>query len=226
MKNYILLYMSIGIVLFFALLNVQLPSLTGGAIITQYTTEEQEVAAYRLHDKVKDFFQIQGIQFPEGPCSLIAQQMYEDIALKSLDVSSGFANTANERIASMNFVIDRLRRYGTIDMIKGETLLSNYDVNSMISLNMESIVTVPKEDRTNFYSMDLLGNTADKFYITKGRFSTPSFDCAFVQYNGDVACDCDAHPIRGIEVAGITGIPPDKDYYQTAIDKIKQLKNQ
>lgn len=220
MRKQIWLYLSFGIILFFTLLNVKMPSITGASIT------EEGVAAERLHDKVKDFFQIEGLLFPEGPCALIAKQMYEDIALKSLDVSAGFSNDANERISSTNFVIDRLRRYGTIDMVKGTNLLLDYEVDSMISFNVESIVTVPKEDRTNFYSMDLMGNTEDKFYITKGRFSTPSFDCAFVRHNGDVACDCDAHPIKGIEVAGITGIPPDKDYYQAAIDKIEQLKTQ
>ena len=221
MKRQILLYLSFALVLFFALLNVRIPSPTG-AEITDYD-ETQSVHAMRLHDEVKTFFGIQGIMFPEGTCGNVAMQLYEDTALKSLDVTAGFSNSGTERIASTNFVIDRLRRYGTLDMVKGANLLENYNVDSMMSINMESIVTVPKEDRTNFFSMDLMGFSGGMFIVNKGRFSTPSFECVFARYNGEIVCDCDAHPISGIEIAGITGIKPPVDYDARIRAKLEQI---
>lgn len=219
------LYLSVLVVLLSALLVVKQSSPTGGFVVKDYS-EPQEQFAYTLHTKVAGFFNTPLIVFPQTACGTVAREMYEDIAFRVLDVSTGFENTASERIASVNFVTDRLRRYGTLDMVKGATLLQGYVADSIISINLESVVAVPKEQRANFFSMDLLGYTRDAFYVEKGRFSTPSFDCAFIRYNGDTLCECQAHPIRGIEVAGITGFAPDRDYYQEVIDRFEQRKNQ
>lgn len=229
LQHQIYLFLSIGVFLVLALTSIHLPDPTGMAIVQDYTANDRDGNTYAkvLHDQVATFFGIQGIYFPQHACTDVAMSMYNDVAYRPVDEHAGFQSAGNERIASINFVIDRLRRYGTIDLIKGQQLLEKFDTNSMISLNMEAIVRVPKEDRTNFYSMDLFGNTVQgNLYIQRGRFSTPSFDCAFVQYNGNIACNCDAHPIRGIEVAGITGFAPDKDYYGEVIAKIRALEQQ
>jgi len=224
--HHLLFYSVAACFLFFALLHVEIPGPTGGAIVQTYTNHEHESDTYAelLHDHVKEFFGIAGVYFPNDACGGIARSMYEEITFRPVDVTTGFESQGQERIATKNFVIDRLRRYGTIDMAHGASILEEFDADSMISLNAEAIVAVPKEDRANFFSMDLFGFIDGDFYVQKGRFSTPSMDCAFVRYNGDVACDCDAHPIRGIEVAGITAYVPDKDYYGEVLAELKQLQ--
>ena len=159
-----------------AVLTMRAPSPTGATV----DLTESDVNAKRLHDDVKSFFDVQAVLFPNGACGDVAMQLYEDVALRPLDTSTGFSNPGPERISSTNFVIDRLRRYGTLDMIRGENLLEDYDADSALSLSVESVVAVPKAQRMNFLSLDLFGESNGLFLVKRGRFATPSFECIFV----------------------------------------------
>jgi len=223
-------YLGIGLAVFFILVNVNLSShseITGASIIKDYS-ETDKSYAYNLDMNIKDFFNTNTFIFPDNVCGDVARDIYIDLSFKDVDVITGFDSKGIQKVASLNFVTDRLRRYGTVDLIKGDYLLKDYSVDTMISFNVESIVAVPKEQRANFISMDLMGiQEGPLIYITKGRYSTPSFDCAFTKYNGDVVCRCDAHPIQGIEVAGITASIPNKEFYnnlQEELDLLLQKK--
>lgn len=172
-------------------------SITGGAVIG-----DGEISASAPADKVHEFFGIQRVVFPEYGCGDIARGLYENIAYKSANEMVGFATNGPTRAATINFVLDRIRQYGTIDMIKGKSLIGGFE-DSMISINTEAIVRTPKANRNTFFNMDLYGITNQNFYVQKGRFSTPSLDCTFTNQDGQAICDCKVHSIRDIAVAGI-----------------------
>ncbi|MEM3154369.1 MAG: hypothetical protein QW165_02250 [Candidatus Woesearchaeota archaeon] len=204
MNHHLLLFLCIGIVIFFALMHVEMLSLTGAAIVKDYTGKESY--AMNMHATVLKFLQVEGITYPHHVCTEIAKELYLNIAQPSAVVTAGFASSGPERVASINFVTEWDDVYGTIDIIHGKEILSDYDADTMMSISVESIVRLPKRARANFFSLDLFGFSRDRFYITEGKFSTPSFDCYFGRENGELMCDCDAHPIAGIEIAGITGV--------------------
>ncbi len=211
MKHQLLLFLSVGLVIFFALINFDKPSLTGAAIIKDNTGSESY--AMNMHATVLDFLRVEGISYPSNECTEIARELYVNIARPSAVVTAGFASSGPERVASINFVTEWDDVYGTIDLIHGKNILSDYNADTMMSISVESIVRLPKRARANFFSLDVFGFSRDKFYITEGKFSTPSFDCYFAKENGEFLCDCDAHPIAGIEVAGITGVKAPLDIH-------------
>ncbi len=202
MKHQLLLFLSVGIVLFFFLVNIDgKPSITGAA------TEEKEPSHAKVLDNIiTNFFGDFHIDFPDGGCGDIAQELYGNIAYSPLDTTAGYGTTGSHRIATMNFVIDRTARYGTVDMAKGSDIIDDGQTDSFISINSESIVRVPKEVRTTYFSMDLYGLSEGQFVVTHGAFSTPSVDCTFITQNRMAICDCVSHSIVGIRVAGITAL--------------------
>lgn len=196
---------------------------TGGAVIDQ--NGPLQTRAVPLEDHVNTFFGITDVLFPQHACAIVAERMYEDITSRPPDVTNGFRTQGPERVSTTNFVTDRYRRYGTIDLVHGQALLENNDADSAISLNTETSVQVPKAARANFFSMDMYGITTQQhFIVTKARYSTPSLDCAFLTYNGNVECNCNHHPIANIEVAGITAVIPTKDYFEEVIQEVRETR--
>jgi len=208
MKHQLLLFFSVGIVLFFFLVSIDgKPSITGAATADEKGTSR----AFVLNDFVKNFFGDIDIDFPDGGCGDIAQELYSTVAFSELDDTSGYSTTGRSRIATMNFVTGRTAKYGTLDMAKGSDVINDGMTDSFISLNSETIVRVPKEVRTTYFAMDLYGFSNNEFVVTHGTFSTPSVDCSFVTRNRMAICDCVSHTIRGIRIAGIA-VPRDFRY--------------
>jgi hypothetical protein len=205
MKHQLLLFSSVGLVLFFFLVSLDgKPSITGAS-----TTEENDAShALVLDNVITNFFGDEHIDFPDGGCGDIAKELYGNIAYSQLDVTAGYATTGSHRIATMNFVVDRTSKYGTVDMAKGSDVIDDGQIDSFISINSETIVRVPKEVRTTYFSMDLYGMSRGMFSVMHGSFSTPSVDCTFFTRDGRAICDCVSHPITGIRIAGITGLRP------------------
>lgn len=170
-------------------------SITGGAIIG-------ETGASTPAAKVHEFFEVNGVIFPAQDCGDIARGLYENIADVAADDMVGFTTQGMNKAATINFVLDRIRLMGTLDLIKG-TVIDDPYADSMISINSEAIARTPKEVRKTFFNMDLYGVTDRFFYVYRGRFSTPSLDCSFVNHEGKAVCDCKVHSIRDIAVAGI-----------------------
>ncbi len=201
MKHQLLLFLSIGIIFFFILLNIDI--LPGNSITGAATKETKEFYSYTLNHVVTEFFHDADINFPDGGCGDIAQELYGNIAYSPLDTSAGYGTTGADRLSTMNFVIDRTARYGTLDMAKGNEIISDGSTDSFISINTETIVRVPKEVRTTYFAMDLYGFSDNEFIVSHGSFSTPSVDCTFITRNGRAICNCSSHPITGIRIAGI-----------------------
>ena len=126
-------------------------SITGGAVIGN-----AETYSYTPAGRVHGFFGVSGIVFPSQDCGEIAQGLYNNIADKSADDMAGFATTGQNRAATVNFILDRIRLVGTIDMIKGSMIDDPY-ADSMISINSEAVVRTPKDTRKTFFNMDLMG---------------------------------------------------------------------
>jgi hypothetical protein len=153
-------------------------------------------------DKVHEFFNVEGVMFPSYDCGEIALGLYQNIADKAADDMAGFMTQGANRAATINFILDRIRLVGTIDMVKGN-IVTDPLTDSLISINSEAVVRTPKDTRKTFFNMDLYGVTNQFFYVQHGRFSTPSLDCDFVNQDGVAICDCKVHSIRDIAVAGI-----------------------
>ncbi len=204
MRHQILISLSAGLVLFFALLNIHIPTGTPtGAVVEAETTY-----AFTINHLVKDFFDVEDVIFPIGSCGEVARELYGNIAYTPTDVTSGFSTRGPDRLATIDFVIDRIERFGTIDMAIGESMRLGKPLDSFISINAESIVRVPKDTRSTYYLMDLHASANGLLYITSGQFSTPSVDCDFTTKDGFAICDCQVHRIYGIETGGITALRP------------------
>ena len=206
MKHQLLLFLSIGIIFFFVLLNIELPKggITGAAIVE----ETEDNYALKLSHLVNNFFEVNGIIFPLGDCGDITREMYKGLTRYAFSETAGYGTNGYHRLASISFDIDELDAFGTIDMAKGETLLKGDDADSFISINSEAIIRVPKELRSTFFLMDLYGNSGTYFTVTRGSFSTPSVECSFITRDGQAVCDCNVHSIYGIRTGGITGVKP------------------
>lgn len=210
MKHQFLVYATIGLVVFFVAFNIDNPSFTGMAV-----EESEGIHAVNLNDVISDFFNVYAVQFPDS-CGVVANDLYDNVAYRSIDDTAGFATSGIDRVASINFVIDRTERLGTLDMLR---MSPDSSENAMISINTESAVWVARNVRSNFMVMDLFGRTADVFYVTRGRYSTPSIDCFFVVHLGKTVCDCKVHSISGISVAGITSYQPPDEYYDILMER-------
>ncbi|MCX6708257.1 MAG: hypothetical protein NTW67_01220 [Candidatus Woesearchaeota archaeon] len=103
MKHQLLIFASIGIIVFFALLNIDIPALSGHSLTGQ-VVEEPEAYPVTLNDVVKDFFVVSYVDFPSGGCGDVAAGLYENIFMRSLDATTGFATTGVDRLATINFV--------------------------------------------------------------------------------------------------------------------------
>ena len=172
-------------------------SITGGAIIGDAQTKTSAPA-----DQIHEFFLVDDVIFPIGGCGDIAKGLYESTLKQQANEMVGFKTEGPTRAATINFVLDRIRKFGTVDMITGNLIDDPY-ADSLISINTEAVVRTPKETRKTFYNMDLYGIANQYFYIQHGRFATPSLDCTFFNKEGYAVCDCEVHAIRDIAVAGI-----------------------
>lgn len=157
-----------------------------------------ENRAMTLDSLVTGFFNVESVRFPVGGCGDVARQLYDDVATPSLDVSTGFQTLGSNSVSTINFVIDRTERLGTLDMGKGMALVKGADGDSFISLSVDAVVRVPKALRFTTITLNLHGMHQRDFVVTSGVFTTPSFDCAFRAQDGRAVCDCTMHPQEGI----------------------------
>ncbi len=205
MRHQLLILLSVGIVLFFFFINIgEKPSITGASLME----ETERTYAVRLHHIANDFFEIDGLQFPEGGCGEIAQQLYSHIVSSSVDETSGFYTSGKSRLATLGFDMDQKDTFGTLDMIKGPVLMNGKPDDSFISISAEAIVRIPKEIKTTYYFMDLYGTSDGVFVVNRGSFSTPTADCSFVVNDGMADCKCNVHRVSGIRTGGITALRP------------------
>lgn len=197
MKHQLLIFLSVGLVIFFALLNIKIPSPTGETIVK--TTEDTYAIA--LDHVVNRFFNIAGIRFPQGTCGDVVRELYGNIAYESLTATAGFGTSGEHRLATVSFAIEPMDAFGTVDMVKS-SILNGGEVDSFITMSVETIVRVPKDTRSTYLFIDLYGVSDDAFNVVHGLFSTPSVDCTFVTKEGVAVCDCKVHRIYGIEIGG------------------------
>ncbi len=190
------IFLSIFIVIVLVLVKINITTPTGAVV------EESPTYATTLDHLAQEFFGVSGILFPRQGCGDIANGLYADIAFTPIDEIAGFETSGPNSASTVNFVIDRVRRLGTFDMIKGSTLV-NQGADGMISVNAEAIVRIPKDLRNTFFNMDLYGTSDRVFMVKRGRFSIPSMDCEFTVANGIAICDCKIHSIRDLSIAGI-----------------------
>ncbi len=202
MRHQILVILSIGIIIFFTLINLEITTPTGATI----TKTQETNYALGLSHVVNRFFDVEGIRFPLGACGDVVRELYGNIAYDSFTASSGFGTRGAHRLATISFAIEPTDVFGTVDLVKS-TLLNGGEVDSFITLSAETIVRVPKDTRSTYLFIDLYGITDNAFNVVRGQFSTPSVDCTFETKNGKAICDCKAHRIYGIEIGGETITP-------------------
>ena len=173
---------------------IKTPALTGLAVQEK---QEQQTYAHTLNDRITRFFGVYAIDFPRGQCTAIAEELYNELAFKTTEITSGYSTTGKERLATINFGVERTESLGTVDLVKGKTITGNEDTDSYISMHTESVIRLPKKERLTFFALDIYGTTDELFTVRKGRFSTPAVDCEFTAQNGIADCKCSTHPIKG-----------------------------
>ena len=169
-----------------------------------FVADKENTYAETFGHVVNKFFDIEAVYFPPGICTSIVEEIYAELAGSRIDVTRGIETTGNEKLATMNFVVNRIMPYGTLDMVKGTNLIDSPVMDSFISISAEMVAHTTRSRRLNYYTIDLFGKTNGLFYVEKGKLATPSVDCYFATKNGDTLCSCKAHTITGIAVAGIT----------------------
>ncbi len=190
MRHSIALLTSVALAVFFVLLQIKLPSPTGAV------AEEQHNVSLGLNQEVDNFFGTNGVLFPRGNCGDVISDFYSYYAFMPA-MTEGFATEGADKVATINFMMDRVRYVGTMDLFKGQ-FLSAGDENAQIGVKMESITRIPKGSRRNFFDFNIYGITDGTFVVTRGTFSTPSLDCEFKTASGLAICNCQAHSIRDI----------------------------
>jgi len=158
---------------------------------------ESENYAKNLNHIINEFFDTAGIYFPSGSCTFVAEELFNNIAPERIDTTSGYETTGREKLATWNFVVGRTTHFGTMDLVKGKSLIGARDANSFISFNTETVVRVPKKERLTFFSMDLYGVSEDLFYVNRGKFKTPTVECNFTARDGNAICNCKTSSIKG-----------------------------
>ena len=193
MKYEYLVIATAGIIIFLLALNIKIPGgLTGAATI------DAESYAYTLQNIIQNFYGIYDIRFPKGTCTQIAEQLYLDLAMQPMTVTSGYDTNGNERVATLTFGIDR--HIGIADMVKGRSLTNDPESDSMLAIHTETVVRIPPDPvRMTFYNMELHGTTTGNFIVNRGSFSTPTLDCSFISVRGIAQCQCETHPQQGIQ---------------------------
>ena len=154
-----------------------------------------------LDDIVTQFFNTESVQFPSGNCGTILSQLYSDIAFTPMDTRAGFTTAT---LTTLNFVIDRTARMGTLDLGKGRMLTNGAPADGFINIDTSAIVRVPKALRATNFRTHLYGLMGKSFTITHGAFSTPSVDCTFTTDNGKARCTCESHAQEGLEEASVS----------------------
>ena len=157
-----------------------------------------------LNDVVTSFFNVDGVRFPSGSCGDIMSQFYADIGFTPLDTNTGFRTAGENRLATINFVIDRTARMGTVDMGTGRMLTDGAAADGFLNLDVSAIVRVPKALRVTTVQLHAYGTLRKSFTLTHGTFTTPSVDCTFTSRDGNAVCSCASHEQQGLEELSVS----------------------
>jgi len=189
MRHPVIITLSFFFITLFTLLqlDMRMPTITGAVI----AEEEPALYAHTLDHVANKLLGTVTFQFPSS-CGQTAQELYDSIAHLPLEVTSGFRTNGENRVASLNFGMDRY--LGTVDIVTGN-LNQNNPEETLLSLGAHSTIRMPPGiARITFLRMNLYGNRNGIFVISRGDFSTPSLDCAFTVTGGKTECTCEAHP--------------------------------
>lgn len=186
MKHQLYIYITIFLVMFFAILSVQNPEYTGAA-----AADDSQTYAYTLDHIINNNLGTYEVRFPTGACADTLEQLYQMTAGKPLEVTAGYSTKGNDKVASLTFGMDR--SLGSLDIVKGG--ITGLSEETLVSIETHTTVRMPPGVvRLTSLNMNLYGYTRGEFFVTRGTFSTPSLNCEFTSQEGKAICDCRAHP--------------------------------
>ncbi|MBI4145964.1 hypothetical protein HY489_01355 [Candidatus Woesearchaeota archaeon] len=195
MRHQLIIFLSAFIIILFTLANldVSFKGATGAAVEETYAYTLDHLV-HDFFETADDFFETAEIQFPAGTCGMLARELYQNMASQDLEVTSGYGTKAKERVATINFGMER--SIGTLDMVKGRTFFQEQAADSMIDLGMHTTIRMPPGvARLTYYKMTLYGISQGLFAVTHGSFSTPSAECTFTTNE----CKCSTHARNNYE---------------------------
>ena len=170
MKHQFLVFATVFIVIFFAVLSIPMPRNSTGV-----TGEAVSHDAETLDSAVANYFGVSSLQFPFGDCGDAARGLYDAIAYTGSDAFGGLSAP------------DRIRRDFSTGTIVGTLDLARSDGSGIIS------VTESVDSSQPISSFALYGTLDGNFVVDHGTFSLPSIDCTFFSNRGKAICDCHAH---------------------------------
>lgn len=156
------------------------------------TLPKDATYAYTLNDWLMDFYNIYGIQFPEGVCTEVAQDLYNELAFDPTTVTEDFSTKGRNRISSIMYGIEE-NVVGSLEMIHGIGVIQEDNViDSKIYLTADAVVKIPKFTRISHIELVLNGVTLGRnfFEVKSGRIETPTLHCEFFTKNNQIICDC------------------------------------
>lgn len=167
------------------------PSTLTGKAAYKYSGEERQNFAFNLNDWVRGFFQVEGLRFPNHPCTNVARELYENVALQTLSVTEDFSTHGKERVASIMFGKES-ERVGALELLYGKTLLGRTGEDSAVNLIAETPARIPKLTRVSNVELSLYGVRQPLWvYVTSGRLRTPTLQCEFSVEDDGVSCSCE-----------------------------------
>lgn len=167
-------------------LHLKMSDPTGNIVAPQF--ERPTTYAYNLNHWMQDFFGVPSASFPECACTDIAKEIGQILEKQALQVTEDFTTHGPQRVSSVVFGIEQ-EFAGGLEMVYGKDLVNKPGQDSAINLLVETVVRLPRLERSGGVEMTVYGVTKDLLYVNAGRIRTPMLDCSFAR-KADNKCDC------------------------------------
>lgn len=144
--------------------------------------------AYNLNHHMQDFFLVPNAVFPDCVCADLAKEIGGRMDQLALQVAEDFTTYGPQRVSTRVFGIEQ-EYAGGLEMIYGKDLVNKPGQDSAINLIIDTVVRLPRLERSAGIEMTLYGQKEDRLYINVGMIQTPMLECYFKR-NIDDTCDC------------------------------------
>ena len=92
--------------LIFAGISTQSP--TGQAVKEQLS--EEKTYAHTLNHRITNFFDVDALVFPSGTCTAVTEELYNNLAYRTTEITSGYKTTGRQKLATINFIFHIMAR--------------------------------------------------------------------------------------------------------------------
>lgn len=172
-------------------LNIRMAQPTGQHVVSPPDFNRPATYAYTLNHHMQDFFNVPNAVFPECACTQVAREIGRRFDEMPLQVTEDFTTYGPQRVSSRVFGIEQ-EFAGGLEMVYGKDLVNKPGQDSAINMLVETVVRLPRLERSSGVEMTLYGVTEDVLYVNAGRIRTPMLECTFYRtVNNQCNCMCE-----------------------------------